>query len=137
MRSRASFIAAARPGPRRWGYVPVRCLIVDDNPEFLASASRLLKTQGLQIVGRAASGEEAVRLADALAPDVALVDVQLGDEDGIEVARKLAGGPQPTPVVLISTHSQDELADLIADSPAVGFLSKTELSAGAVVALIA
>jgi DNA-binding NarL/FixJ family response regulator len=115
----------------------VRCLIVDDNPEFLASASRLLKTQGLQIVGRAASGEEAVRLADALAPDVALVDVQLGDEDGIEVARKLAGGPQPTPVVLISTHSQDELADLIADSPAVGFLSKTELSAGAVVALIA
>lgn len=115
----------------------MRCLIVDDNEEFLASATRLLEAQGLQIVGQAASSEEARRLARALMPDVALVDVQLGDEDGIEVARNLAAAPRPTPVVLISTHSRDDLADLIADSPAVGFLPKTALSAAAVAALIA
>ncbi|MDF2752058.1 MAG: putative transcriptional regulator [Gaiellaceae bacterium] len=114
----------------------LRCLLVDDNEAFLGSASRLLESQGLQVVGCASSGNEAVRLAQTLQPDVALVDVQLGDEDGLEVARRLSAGAQSTPVVLISTHSQDELAELIADSPAVGFLSKTALSGAAIAVLL-
>ena len=113
----------------------MRCLLVDDNEAFLGSASRLLESQGLQ-VGCASSGNEAVRLAQTLQPDVALVDVQLGDEDGLEVARRLSAGARSTPVVLISTHSQDELAELIADSPAVGFLSKTALSGAAIAVLL-
>jgi two-component system nitrate/nitrite response regulator NarL len=116
--------------------VALRCLLVDDNEAFLGSASRLLESQGLQVVGCASSGNEAVRLAQTLQPDVALVDVQLGDEDGLEVARRLSAGARSTPVVLISTHSQDELAELIADSPAVGFLSKTALSGAAIAVLL-
>jgi two-component system, NarL family, nitrate/nitrite response regulator NarL len=112
--------------------VALRCLIVDDNEAFLDSASRLLESQGLEIVGRASSGKEAVRLANTLRPEVALVDVQLGEEDGLDVARQLSAGSRPIAVVLISTHSQDDVAELIADSPAVGFLPKTALSAVAI-----
>jgi two-component system, NarL family, nitrate/nitrite response regulator NarL len=118
------------------GLVALRCLIVDDNETFLGSASRLLESQGLEVVGRASSGDEALQLAQTLQPDVALVDVQLGEEDGLEVTRQLNAEARLTPVVLISTHSQDELAELIADTPAVGFLPKTALSAAAIADLL-
>ena len=77
-----------------------------------------------------------MRLATALEPDVALVDVQLGDEDGLELARRLNVVAPATQVVLISTHSPDDVAELVADSPAVGFLAKASLSAAAIAALI-
>jgi CheY-like chemotaxis protein len=113
--------------------VALRCLIVDDNEDFLDSASRLLSAQGLEVVGRASRGAEAVHLVQKLGPDVALVDVQLGDEDGFEVARRLA---RETRIILISTHSENELAELIDGSPAVGFLAKAGLGATAITELL-
>jgi two-component system, NarL family, nitrate/nitrite response regulator NarL len=116
--------------------VALRCLLVDDNEQFLASATRLLESQGLDVVGRARSGAEALRLTRELAPDVVLVDVQLGDEDGLELARQLALGPRSPRIVLISTRSERVIRDLIVESPAVGFLAKTELSADAIAAVL-
>jgi two-component system nitrate/nitrite response regulator NarL len=116
--------------------VAVRCLIVDDSEEFLDSASRLLSAQGLEVVGRASSGAEAVRLVQTLRPDVALVDFQLGDEDGLELTRRLAADAREIRVILISTHPKDELTELIVDSPAVGFLPKTALGADAIAELL-
>jgi CheY-like chemotaxis protein len=112
--------------------VGLRCVIVDDNEEFLDSASRLLSAQGLEVVERVSSGAEAVRVVQMLEPDVALVDVNLGDEDGLEVTRLLAADGRQTQIILISTHSEDELAELIAGSPAVGFLPKSALGANAI-----
>jgi DNA-binding NarL/FixJ family response regulator len=116
--------------------VALRCLIVDDSEEFLDSASRLLSAQGLEVVGRASSGAEAVRLVQTLGPDVALVDVQLGDEDGLELTRRLAADARETLIILISTHSENELAELIVGSPAVGFLPKSALGADAIAELL-
>jgi two-component system nitrate/nitrite response regulator NarL len=116
--------------------VALRCLIVDDSEAFLASASRLLSAQGLEVVGRALCGAEALRLAQKLEPDVTLVDVQLGGEDGLEVTRRLAETVPTTRVILISSHSKDELAELIADSPAAGFLPKAALGAEAIARLL-
>ena len=116
--------------------VALRCLIVDDNEAFLASASRLLCAQGLEVVARASSGAEALRLARQLQPDVALVDVQLGDEDGLELARRFAANALATRVILISTHSKDELGELVVDSPAVGFLPKPAVGADAIAKLL-
>jgi CheY-like chemotaxis protein len=113
--------------------VALRCLLVDDNAPFLALASRLLVSQGIEVVGAASSSQEAVRLAGELEPDVALVDVQLGEEDGLELAARLS---RSMPVVLISTHSEEELTELIAASPAVGFIAKRKLSADAIATLI-
>ena len=114
----------------------LRCLIVDDNEAFLASATRLLSSQGLDVVGRAANGQEALRLTETLAPDVVLVDVLLGGENGLEVTRQLAARTSAR-VILISTHTEEDLADLIADSPAVAFLPKAALGAGAIAELLA
>jgi DNA-binding NarL/FixJ family response regulator len=113
----------------------LRCLIVDDSEAFLASASRFLSAQGLEVVGRASYGAEALRLTQKLEPDVVLVDVQLGAEAGLEVTRRLTATAHAPRVILISTHPQDELAELIADSPAVGFLPKSALSAHAIARL--
>lgn len=112
----------------------LHCLIIDDSPEFLAAASRLLEQEGLAIVGVGSSGDEAVRLARELRPDVTLVDIDLGGEDGIALARRLAAldGQPAGKLILISTHGEDEFADLIESSTAIGFIAKSTLSADAI-----
>lgn len=113
------------------------CLIIDDSEMFLASATRLLCLQGVSVIGRASSGDEALRLVESLRPDVTLVDVELGDEDGIEVARRLTSGGLSAMVILISLRDRNELTELIAGSGAIGFLRKDALDAQAVADLIA
>jgi two-component system nitrate/nitrite response regulator NarL len=114
--------------------VAIRCLIVDDHRPFLEAASILLEREGLEIVGVASTGAEALGRAQALRPDVILVDVFLGEESGLELSRRLVenGRPDPAAVILISSHSAADLADLIAASPANGFITKAELSAAAI-----
>lgn len=108
----------------------VTCLIVDDNLLFLESAMELLGREGLDVVGVASDSAEAIRLVKELRPDVTLVDIDLGDEDGFELARRLSqGSRQSTKVILVSTHSEQDLGELIAASPALGFIQKTRLSA--------
>jgi DNA-binding NarL/FixJ family response regulator len=109
-------------------------LIVDDNPLFLAAARVLLERQGLTVAGVASTGAEALRQAGVLRPDVVLVDISLGEESGLDVARDLAadGRGADSTVVLISTRAEEDVAELIAASPAAGFLAKTDLSAAAV-----
>src|SRR5262249_2387143 len=114
----------------------LRCLIVDDNESFLASAARLLSAQGLDVVCSATSGDEALELVGSLDPDVVLLDVQLGDEDGLALARRLDAALPDLPVILVSTHAEDEVAELIAASPARGFLPKRALGADAIAAVL-
>jgi CheY-like chemotaxis protein len=119
----------------------LRCLIVDDNPEFLDAASRLLREEGVDVPAVASTSAEALRLAQALRPDVILVDIDLDGEDGLEVARELVDGDgregrDGTKVILISTHDEDEFADLIALSPALGFISKAALSGDSIRRLV-
>jgi DNA-binding NarL/FixJ family response regulator len=117
--------------------VTVRCLIVDDSDEFVASAARLLGSQGLDVVGSASSGARALELAGSLEPDVVLVDIELGEEDGIELSHVFAAQAPATRVVLISSYDQADLGDLISRSPAVGFLPKTDLGAAEIRAILA
>jgi DNA-binding NarL/FixJ family response regulator len=117
----------------------LRCLIVDDSPRFLDAARGLLERQGVTVVGVASNGAEALQRAVELRPDVTLLDIDLGGESGLELARRLhdQAGQAPAPVVLISTHAEQDYAELIAASPAIGFLSKTALSADAIRELLA
>jgi two-component system, NarL family, nitrate/nitrite response regulator NarL len=114
----------------------LRCLIVDDSDEFVASASRLLGSQGMDVVAIASSGDSALKLAGTLVPDVALVDIELGEEDGIALSHELAARAPATRVVLISSYERADLGDLIARSPAAGFLPKTDLGVAAIVRLL-
>jgi CheY-like chemotaxis protein len=115
-------------------YVGLSCLIVDDNAEFLKTAAGLLERQGLTVVGVASNSSEALTMARELQPDVTLVDIDLGEESGLDLAYRLTTTPATasTHVLLISAYAEMDYADLIAASPAVGFLSKSELSGRAV-----
>jgi two-component system, NarL family, nitrate/nitrite response regulator NarL len=113
----------------------LRCLIIDDSEEFLASARRLLDTQGIRVVGCATSRAEALRLMEKLEPDVALVDVELGEEDGIALADDLVARAPGALIVLISSHDRAELNELLSGSRAAGFLPKTDLGAAAIASL--
>jgi DNA-binding NarL/FixJ family response regulator len=117
----------------------LRCLIVDDSLRFLDAARGLLEGQGVMVVGQASSSAEALRRAEELRPDVTLLDIDLGGESGLELARRLQdqAGPAAAPVILISTHAEQDYAELIAASPAIGFLPKTGLSADAIRDLLA
>jgi DNA-binding NarL/FixJ family response regulator len=110
----------------------IRCLIVDDNQPFLDAAQLLLEREGVAVVGTATTSAEALRLDEELRPDVVLVDIRLGDENGFDLARQLSGR-----VILISTCAESEYAEKIAASPAAGFVPKALLSASAVLRLVA
>jgi DNA-binding NarL/FixJ family response regulator len=113
--------------------MPLRCLIVDDNAPFMEAARTLLERQGISVVGVAMTAGEGLQGAEELQPDVVLVDIDLGIDSGFALARALAdgGGAVASNVILISTHSEEDFADLVAESPALGFLAKSDLSADA------
>jgi len=112
----------------------LRCFIVDDSPRFLAAARGLLEREGITVVGVASTSAEAIQRIEELRPDVMLLDIDLGGESGFELARRLhrEAGVAASRVILVSTHDEEDYADLIAASPAVGFLAKSALSAGAI-----
>lgn len=119
----------ARPAPAKLGCVPLRCLIVDDSQHFLEVARSLLEREAVEVVGVAATLADGLRQAEELEPDVVLVDIDLGEESGLELARRIGAARS---VILISTHAEADFSDLVAESSAVGFISKADLSARAV-----
>ena len=116
----------------------LRCLIVDDSEAVLRAAAELLEAEGLAVAGVATNGADALRLVGELEPDVVLVDIVLGAESGFDVIRRLIRTLEETDsrAILISTHDEADFADLIAQSAAVGFLPKSDLSAAAIVGIL-
>ncbi|CUR57299.1 hypothetical protein NOCA240039 [metagenome] len=119
------------------GVVNLTILLVDDSRPFLEVARRLLTRDGLEVVGTASTGAEAVAQVEALRPQVVLIDLHLVGESGFDVARLVAGCGEAPCVVLMSTHAEAEFADLLAASPAAGFVAKERLSGDAIRALVA
>ncbi|AZS87942.1 response regulator [Streptomyces griseoviridis] len=109
----------------------MRCLLVDDSIRFLDAARTLLERDGTAVVGMASTGAQALAHAAALAPDVVLVDLDLADESGLDLAVALTR-TVPCAVILISTHRFEDVQELVAASPARGFLHKAELSGRAI-----
>jgi DNA-binding NarL/FixJ family response regulator len=118
--------------------VAVRCLIVDDNPGFLDAARGLLEQEGMVIVGVASTAAEAIRGAAESHPDVTLLDIDLGSESGFDLAQQFADDPGVDPglLIMISAQAEDDVADLVETSPAIGFVGKPALSAAAIDRLV-
>lgn len=116
----------------------MRCLLVDDNEAFVEIARRLLDPNGVPVTGTASNIADAVLRVSELRPDIVLVDVMLGDENGFDLARRLAESDTRGPaVIMISSGTEDDYLDLMADSPALGFMPKAELSADGIRRLLA
>jgi DNA-binding NarL/FixJ family response regulator len=116
--------------------VQLRFLIADDNTPFLEASRRLLSREGLDVIGTAATAAECVSLAGELNPDVILVDVDLGADSGLALADRLTRLSAAWQVILMSTHSVEDYAELVAASHAVGFIAKSELSRAAIATLL-
>jgi DNA-binding NarL/FixJ family response regulator len=111
-------------------------LIVDDHAPFRALARALLQLEGFEVVGEAADALSALDAVRRLRPSVVLLDVQLPDLDGFEVARRLAQAGVPPAIVLVSSRDRSAYRRRLADSPARGFIAKSDLSGAAVAALV-
>jgi DNA-binding NarL/FixJ family response regulator len=111
-------------------------LIVDDHEEFRHTVRALLEDDGFEIVGEAADGRSAIAEAKRLRPRLVLLDIQLPDLDGFEVAARLAEAGASPCVVLTSSRTASSYRRRLAQSPALGFIPKSELSGHALAALL-
>lgn len=107
-----------------------RCLIVDDSPTFCAALREMLEASGMTVVATVSTQAGAVEAAREHAPDLVLVDIDLGGESGFDVVEAIHALrlPLPPAVILVSTHDQDDFAEMVDASSAIGFLQKFGLS---------
>ncbi|MGB0871532.1 MAG: response regulator [Solirubrobacterales bacterium] len=105
-------------------------LVVDDHPAFRASVRRLLESEGYSVIGEAGDGIAAVHAAAQLQPDVVLLDIQLPDIDGFEVADRIeaAASDDGPAIVLVSSRDRSDFGPLLDSSRVRGFVSKAELT---------
>lgn len=118
-------------------HVEQSILVVDDDPTFRDLAQRILTDAGLKVVGEAGSAAAAIEAAKAIEPDVALVDVDLPDRDGITLAKELTALPWRPRVVLTSVDPDAAGPDDLRRSGALAFLHKAELANGKLRTLLA
>lgn len=111
-------------------------LIVDDHPSFRISARRILEDAGYVVIGEAQDGAGGLAAARSLRPSIVLLDVQLPDLDGFEVALRLTGDDDPPAVVMTSSRDSSDFGGMVARSGARGFVPKGELSGPALEALL-
>jgi DNA-binding NarL/FixJ family response regulator len=137
-------VAPLRPAPgappaRRCDDAPVRrtVLIVDDHPSFRAVARQVLETEGFTVVGSAENGAAGIAETLRLVPEIVLLDVELPDISGLEVAEELRRAGSPAAVVLVSSRDRAHFGSSIAASGACGFIEKSVLSGDAIRALVA
>jgi DNA-binding NarL/FixJ family response regulator len=116
--------------------VATTLLIVDDHPSFRAKARELLEAEGFDVIGEAEDGASALAAIHELRPDAVLLDVQLPDMNGFEVAAKVTANGSGTTVVLVSSRDGSDFGPLVLESGACGFIPKGELSGARLAALI-
>jgi DNA-binding NarL/FixJ family response regulator len=109
---------------------PYRILIAEDDESFLEAIALLLEQDDRFVVaGTARNGEEAVTLADELAPDAVVLDIEMPVLDGVEAARKLRGGSPRLPIVAVSGHDYEERVLEIRQAGADDYVRKARMDA--------
>ena len=114
-----------------------RVVIVDDQAAFRSAARLVVElSDGFEVIGEAETGEEAVELVAALAPDLVLMDVNLPGIDGQEAARRIIAADSPARILVLSTYSAGEYERAAREAGAVGFVSKDDFGPAALIAAV-
>lgn len=111
-------------------------LVVDDHAGFRSRVRLLLETEGYEVVGEAGDGQSAIEEARRLLPDIVVLDIQLPDTDGFDVATAITQEGRPPAVVLTSSRDWSDSPELISGSGARGFLPKDQLNGQAIGELV-
>jgi DNA-binding NarL/FixJ family response regulator len=111
-------------------------LIVDDHENFRTTARALLEADGFEVVGEVGDGDSVVAEVRRLRPDLVLLDIQLPDSDGFEIAERLGETSDPPAIVLTSSRAESSYRRQLARSSARGFIAKSELSGEALAAFL-
>jgi CheY-like chemotaxis protein len=111
---------------------------VDDNTELVRAFGGLLQGDDLTVVGGATTAAEGLRRIEELRPDVVLLDVGVAEDSAVDVARHLGdrSAPDVPRVIFMSAYNEDDFGEFVRDSPAVGFIAKSDLSAAAIMQLL-
>ena len=103
----------------------VRVLIVDDQEPFRMAARMVVEaTDGFDVVGEAETGEDSVTMAEALKPDLVLMDVNLPGINGLDATRQILSGSDAVVVLLLSTYEEEEYAPRAAECGAAAYIPK-------------
>jgi DNA-binding NarL/FixJ family response regulator len=116
--------------------VATRVLIVDDHDEFRVLARTVLERQGFDVVGEAADGAGATLAVRQIRPDVVLLDVQLPDANGFDLADVLRADDSSPIVVLTSSRDESDFGGRLERSGARGFILKSRLSGAALAEIV-
>src|SRR5207245_342031 len=117
--SQSAMASLPRPDP-----VPIRVLIVDDHPMVREGLRSMLEPAGVDVVGEAGTGEDALRLAAALRPEIVLLDLELPDLDGLAVLQQLKAAERRTAVLVITMHDDPALVRRAVEGGASGYVLK-------------
>jgi two-component system, NarL family, response regulator DegU len=107
--------------------MPIRVVIIDDHPIVRAGMRMVLnETPEIQIVGEGINGQEALRLAAEMKPDVLVLDVNLPDINGLEVTRRLRASGNATPVLILTVHNDSQMIFGLLKAGATGYVLKDD-----------
>jgi DNA-binding NarL/FixJ family response regulator len=115
--------AALQPAPD-----VVRVLIADDEPLFVEMVDALLSADGVEVVGHAQDGREAVELTVTLAPDVTLMDISMPVQDGIDATREIRERVPTACVIVLTGSTVASEVDRARKAGAAAFLSKDRIA---------
>jgi DNA-binding NarL/FixJ family response regulator len=111
--------------PIRQNHLPMRVLIVDDSPQVLHDLHQLLELSGgVEVVAEARDGQEAIRLAAELSPDVVVMDLEMPGMDGFQATRQIKEQGLAARVVILSVHANPEEVERARDAGADSFVTK-------------
>ena len=113
-----------------------RVLVIDDDVEFGTAASLLLAASGYEVVGQPATAAGGLSAAQALLPDVVLLDISLPDGNGFDVAKRLTELENPAALIMISSRESSGLTAAAFESGARGFLPKSKFSVSSIRAFL-
>ena len=103
---------------------PIRLMLADDHTMLREAVRRAMETAGLEVVGEAGDGEEAVRLASEVKPDVVLMDVSMPVLDGVEATRQIHRSLPDAHIVMLTMHADAEVITRALSAGAIGYLVK-------------
>lgn len=120
-----------------WSAESVTVLVVDDQEPFRSAADFVVRaTTGMQVVGEAGTGEQAVAMAESLRPHLVLMDINLPGISGIEATRQIVEDQPGTAVLLMSTYSAEDLPDEARSCGAKGYVHKSDLTPDVLLAVV-